>query len=402
MIEDIIKDAKEASKKLSIASTIDKNNALLAIADELNKNRKSIIEANLLDLEENKDLSVSMYNRLKLDDKKLDGIIQGLKDVVNLDDPIGEVIESSVRPNGLRIDKVRVPIGVIAAIFESRPNVAVDIAALTIKTGNACVLKGGSEAKHTNTILVDTMKKAIKQYIPEESIGLLLDRNDTIKLLTDKNIDLAIPRGSKRLINFVTQNASVPVIETGAGVCHLYIDENSDDEIAINVLKNVKMSNPSVCNAVETLLINENKTYLLPEIKKSLEGVLLRGNKDVKKYIDVELMNEDEYNTEYNDLILSIKIVKNVDEAIKHIDLYSTHHSEAIISNNNENIEKFLNEVDSACLYVNSSTRFTDGGCFGFGAELGISTQKLHARGPMGLKEMTSYKYKIYGNGQIR
>lgn len=402
MIEDIIKDAKEASKKLSIASTIDKNNALLAIADELNKNRKSIIEANLLDLEENKDLSVSMYNRLKLDDKKLDGIIQGLKDVVDLDDPIGEVIESSVRPNGLRIDKVRVPIGVIAAIFESRPNVAVDIAALTIKTGNACVLKGGSEAKHTNTILVDTMKKAIKQYIPEESIGLLLDRNDTIKLLTDKNIDLAIPRGSKRLINFVTQNASVPVIETGAGVCHLYIDENSDDEIAINVLKNAKMSNPSVCNAVETLLINENKEYLLPEIKKSLEGVLLRGNEDVKKYIDVELMNEDEYNTEYNDLILSIKIVKNVDEAIKHIDLYSTHHSEAIISNNNENIEKFLNEVDSACLYVNSSTRFTDGGCFGFGAELGISTQKLHARGPMGLKEMTSYKYKIYGNGQIR
>lgn len=402
MIEDIIKDAKEASKKLSIASTIDKNNALLAIADELNKNRKSIIEANLLDLEENKDLSVSMYNRLKLDDKKLDGIIQGLKDVVDLDDPIGEVIESSVRPNGLRIDKVRVPIGVIAAIFESRPNVAVDIAALTIKTGNACVLKGGSEAKHTNTILVDTMKKAIKQYIPEESIGLLLDRNDTIKLLTDKNIDLAIPRGSKRLINFVTQNASVPVIETGAGVCHLYIDENSDDEIAINVLKNAKMSNPSVCNAVETLLINENKAYLLPEIKKSLEGVLLRGNEDVKKYIDVELMNEDEYNTEYNDLILSIKIVKNVDEAIKHIDLYSTHHSEAIISNNNENIEKFLNEVDSACLYVNSSTRFTDGGCFGFGAELGISTQKLHARGPMGLKEMTSYKYKIYGNGQIR
>lgn len=402
MIEDIIKDAKEASKKLSIVSTIDKNNALLAIAEELNKNRKSIIEANLLDLEENKDLSVSMYNRLKLDDKKLDGIIKGLKDVVDLDDPIGEVIESSVRPNGLRIDKVRVPIGVIAAIFESRPNVAVDIAALTIKTGNACVLKGGSEAKHTNTILVDTMKKAIKQYIPEESIGLLLDRNDTIKLLTDKNIDLAIPRGSKRLINFVTQNASVPVIETGAGVCHLYIDESSDDEIAINVLKNAKMSNPSVCNAVETLLINENKTYLLPEIKKSLDGVLLRGNEDVKKYIDVELMNEDEYNTEYNDLILSIKIVKNVDEAIKHIDKYSTHHSEAIISNNNENIEKFLNEVDSACLYVNSSTRFTDGGCFGFGAELGISTQKLHARGPMGLKEMTSYKYKIYGNGQIR
>ena len=402
MIEDIIKDAKEASKKLSIASTIDKNNALLAIAEELNKNRKSIIEANLLDLEENKDLSVSMYNRLKLDDKKLDGIIKGLKDVVDLDDPIGEVIESSVRPNGLKIDKVRVPIGVIAAIFESRPNVAVDIAALTIKTGNACVLKGGSEAKHTNTILVDTMKKAIKQYIPEESIGLLLDRNDTIKLLTDKNIDLAIPRGSKRLINFVTQNASVPVIETGAGVCHLYIDESSDDEIAINVLKNAKMSNPSVCNAVETLLINENKTYLLPEIKKSLDGVLLRGNEDVKKYIDVELMNEDEYNTEYNDLILSIKIVKNVDEAIKHIDKYSTHHSEAIISNNNENIEKFLNEVDSACLYVNSSTRFTDGGCFGFGAELGISTQKLHARGPMGLKEMTSYKYKIYGNGQIR
>lgn len=402
MIEDIIKDAKEASKKLSIASTIDKNNALLAIAEELNKNRKSIIEANLLDLEENKDLSVSMYNRLKLDDKKLDGIIKGLKDVVDLDDPIGEVIESSVRPNGLRIDKVRVPIGVIAAIFESRPNVAVDIAALTIKTGNACVLKGGSEAKHTNTILVDTMKKAIKQYIPEESIGLLLDRNDTIKLLTDKNIDLAIPRGSKRLISFVTQNASVPVIETGAGVCHLYIDESSDDEIAIKVLKNAKMSNPSVCNAVETLLINENKTYLLPEIKKSLDGVLLRGNEDVKKYIDVELMNEDEYNTEYNDLILSIKIVKNVDEAIKHIDKYSTHHSEAIISNNNENIEKFLNEVDSACLYVNSSTRFTDGGCFGFGAELGISTQKLHARGPMGLKEMTSYKYKIYGNGQIR
>lgn len=402
MIEDIILKAKEASKKLSIASTVDKNNALREISIALEENREAILKANRLDLEENKDLNPAMYNRLKLDDKKIDSIIQGVCDVILLDDPIGDIIEEINRPNGLCIKKVRVPIGVIATIFESRPNVAVDIAVLTIKTGNACILKGGSEAKHTNTILVDLMKKAISKYIPADSIGLLLDRNDTIKLLTDKNIDLVVPRGSKRLISFVTENAKVPVIETGAGVCHLYIDYNADEEIAFNVLKNAKMSNPAVCNAVETLLINRSKVEMLKSLPSLLEGVKLRGNEEVKKYIDVELMTEDEYHSEYDDLILSIKIVEDVSEAIKHIDKYSTHHSESIISNDNNSIERFLNEIDSACLYVNSSTRFTDGGCFGFGAELGISTQKLHARGPMGLREMTSYKYKIYGNGQIR
>lgn len=404
MIENIILDAKKASKKLAIATTEEKNNALKEIAKILDLNRDKIIEENKLDLEESKDkLNASMYKRLQLDNSKIDGIIKGIEDVIMLEDPIGEIIDEVVRPNGLKIEKVRVPLGVIAAIFESRPNVAVDIAALTIKTGNACILKGGSEAKHTNTFLVNLMKKAINQYIPSDSIELVLDRNDTIKLLTNKNVDLVVPRGSKNLIKFVVENAKVPYIETGAGVCHLYIDKVADDEMAINILKNAKTSNPSVCNAVETLLINESKTYLLPKIREVLSNVELRGNEEVSKYIKVDhLMNEDDYDTEYDDLILSIKIVKNVDEAILHIDKHSTHHSEAIISNDNDAISRFLNKIDSACVYVNASTRFTDGGCFGFGAELGISTQKLHARGPMGLKEMTSYKYKIYGNGQIR
>lgn len=402
MVEELINNAKKASKLLALKTTEEKNNALISISKILDENRAQILEANKIDLENATNITPVMKKRLELTNEKIDGIIKGLLDVSKLDDPINEVIEEIKRPNGLIIDKVRVPIGVIACIFESRPNVIVDISALTIKTGNACVLKGGSEAKNTNTILVNLMKKAIKDYIPEDSIGLLLDRNDTIKLLTNKNVDVVVPRGSKRLISYVLENAKVPVIETGAGVCHLYIDSCANDEIALSVLKNAKTSNPAVCNAVETLLINESKAYLLKEIKSQLNNVELRGNEMVKKYIDVKLISEDDYDTEYDDLILSIKIVKDVDEAINHIDKHSTHHSESIISDDKNACEKFLNSIDSACVYINASTRFTDGGCFGFGAELGISTQKLHARGPMGLKEMTSYKYKIYGNGQIR
>ncbi len=403
MVKEKIDLAFDASFELMTLKSKVKNEMLWSIKEAINKNKELILIENKKDLDEAKDkISDVMFKRLELTDKKIEDIISSIDKVIALKDPINEIMSKNTMPNGLLIKKVRVPFGLIASIYESRPNVTIDIAVLALKTGNAIILKGGKEVKHTNTLLVNLMQEAISKYVNKNGIQLVYNREDTEEILTNKKISLLIPRGSKSLIDFVVSNAKVPVIETGAGVCHIYVDSNSDDNMSLNIIYNAKTSNPAVCNAVETVLIHEDKKYLINDLIKRLSNVKFYGNLDVKKEFDVELINEEDYNTEYDDLKLSIKIVKNIDEAIKHIRNHSTNHSDSIISNIKTNQEKFLNSIDSACLYVNASTRFTDGGCFGLGAEVGISTGKLHARGPMGLKELTTYKYKIYGNGQIR
>lgn len=400
-------DARVAANDLKLNTTEEKNNALKAISDALLSNIDSIIEANKIDLENAKinNIAPVMLKRLELTDAKIRSIASDILNIIKLDDPVGKILEERTVSSGLKIQKISVPLGVIAAVYESRPNVSVDIATLCIKSGNACLLKGGKEAINTNKRLVEIMQKAIKDYINPNAVQLIGDNSREVvaKLITLKGyIDLVVPRGSKGLINYVTENTKVPYIETGAGVCHIYVDDEADINMALNIINNAKTSNPAVCNAVECVLVNEKiKNEFLPKLKEMFDGkVQLNGNKEVKEVIDCNLITD--YGTEYDDLILDIKIVKDLDEAIAHIEKYGTHHSDAIITTNNDKITKFLNTVDSACVYVNASTRFSDGGCFGMGAELGISTQKLHARGPMALKEMTTYKYKVYGNGQVR
>lgn len=398
-------DARVAANSLKLNTTEEKNNALKAISDALIKNIDSIIEANKIDLANATDIPQVMVKRLELNESKIKSIASDILNIIKLDDPVNNILEERTLVSGLRIQKISVPLGVIAAVYESRPNVSVDIATLCIKSGNACLLKGGKEAINTNKKLVEIMQEAIKPFINPNSVQLVGDNSREVvaKLITLKGyIDLVVPRGSKGLINYVTQNTKVPYIETGAGVCNIYVDESADFDMALNIINNAKTSNPAVCNAVECVLVNDKiKNTFLPKLKEMFDGkVTLNGNEEVKKIIDCNLITE--YGSEYDDLILDLKIVKDVDSAIEHIEKYGTHHSDAIISTNEDNITKFLNSIDSACVYVNASTRFTDGGCFGMGAELGISTQKLHARGPMALKEMTTYKYKVYGNGQVR
>ena len=398
-------DARVAANSLKLNTTEEKNNALKAISDALIKNIDSIIEANKIDLANAIDIPQVMVKRLELNETKIRGIASDILNIIKLDDPVNNILEERTLVSGLRIQKISVPLGVIAAVYESRPNVSVDIATLCIKSGNACLLKGGKEAINTNKKLVEIMQEAIKPFIDPNSVQLVGDNSREVvaKLITLKGyIDLVVPRGSKGLINYVTQNTKVPYIETGAGVCNIYVDESADFDMALNIINNAKTSNPAVCNAVECVLVNDKiKNTFLPKLKEMFDGkVVLNGNKEVKEIIDCNLIED--YGTEYDDLILDIKIVKTLDEAIAHIEKYGTHHSDSIISTNEDNITKFLNAIDSACVYVNASTRFTDGGCFGMGAELGISTQKLHARGPMALKEMTTYKYKVFGNGQVR
>ena len=398
-------DARVAANSLKLNTTEEKNNALKAISDALIKNIDSIIEANKIDLANATDIPQVMVKRLELNESKIRSIASDILNIIKLDDPVNNILEERTLVSGLRIQKISVPLGVIAAVYESRPNVSVDIATLCIKSGNACLLKGGKEAINTNKKLVEIMQEAIKPFINPNSVQLVGDNSREVvaKLITLKGyIDLVVPRGSKGLINYVTQNTKVPYIETGAGVCNIYVDESADFDMALNIINNAKTSNPAVCNAVECVLVNDKiKNTFLPKLKEMFDGkVTLNGNEEVKKIIDCNLITD--YGTEYDDLILDLKIVKDVDSAIEHIEKYGTHHSDAIISNDENNITKFLNTIDSACVYVNASTRFTDGGCFGMGAELGISTQKLHARGPMALKEMTTYKYKVYGNGQVR
>ena len=409
-VYEILEKVKIASKELNILSTIEKNSAIIKIAEALIRNSDKIIEANKLDLEngKKKNLTNAMLNRLELTKEKVESIANDMIKISSLNDPVGEVIDSYTHPNGIVINKVRVPFGVILAIYESRPNVSVDIACLCLKTNNAIVLRGGSEAINSNKVLVETMRNAIKDIVNPDVITLIenTDRaivNDLIK--AKDYIDLVVPRGGKALIQNVVNNASVPFIETGAGNCHIYVDNEYELDKALDVIINAKVSRPAVCNAIETILINEGIAYeFLPLLKTELDkyNVEIRGCEKCRKLVSVNEALEEDYYKEYNDYIVTIKIVEGVDEAIDHINKYGTKHSDAIMTTNMTKAEKFMNNIDSACVYVNASTRFSDGGEFGFGAELGISTQKLHARGPMGLKEMTTYKYKIYGDGQVR
>jgi glutamate-5-semialdehyde dehydrogenase len=400
---------KKASRVLALKTESEKNKALKNISNALIENADLIEKENEKDLvlaREN-GLKESMIARLTLKSSQVLAIAKDILSVISLNDPIGEVVEDFVSKDGLNIKKVRVPMGVIGVIYEARPNVTVDVTALCIKTGNACVLKGGKEAKFTNELLVKIIKKAISSVIPETSILLLSDRLETNELLKAKgSVDLIIPRGSKNLINYVVENSIVPVIETGAGVCHTYVEKSANFETAIKIIDNAKTSKPAVCNSLETLLIDRDIIDVFaPIVTKfaSEKGVKLYANKDTISYLPTATLIEDSgYHTEYNSLDLSVKVVDGVDDAISHIERYSTKHSECIISTDKTVIDKFLSGIDSACVYANASTRFSDGGCFGMGAEIGISTQKLHARGPMGLKEITTYKYVIYGNGEIR
>lgn len=404
--------AKDAARKMSIISTETKNNALIAMADALIENKDIILEANLKDMEngKNKGLSISLLDRLMLDEKRINSMAQGLKDVAALDDPIGEVIKMWKRPNNLKIGQIRVPLGVIGIIYEARPNVTVDAAALCIKSGNAVILRGGSEAINSNTTIAKVISEtAEKAGLPKGAINLIenTDREAVnIMLKLNKYIDVLIPRGGAGLINTVVENSTVPVIETGVGNCHIFVDESADLARAVDIVINAKTQRPAVCNAMETLLVHKNvASEFLPKLAKKIEvlEVEMRGCPVTESLIkDVKPASEEDWSKEYLDLILAVKVVDSLDDALDHIYKYSTKHSEAILTNNYANSQRFLNEVDSAAVYVNASTRFTDGGEFGFGAEIGISTQKLHARGPMGLKELTSSKYIIYGEGQIR
>ena len=398
-------DARVAANSLKLKTSEEKNNALKAINKALIEHADEIVEANSIDLKNATNITPVMLKRLSLTKEKIMSIAGDVLKVASLDDPVGKLLEERTVDSGLLIQKISVPLGVIGVVYESRPNVSVDIAVLCIKSGNACLLKGGKEAFVTNKKIVEIIQNAIKDYIDPKSVQLIGDNSREVvqKLITLKGyIDLVVPRGSKGLIDYVTQNTKVPYIETGAGVCHVYVDDSADIDMALNIIRNAKLSNPAVCNALECVLVNEKvKDVVLEGIKDLFKDkVVLNGDSEVKKVIDCNLVND--YGNEYDDLILDLKIVKNLDEAIAHIEKYGTHHSDAIISTNEEHITEFLNKVDSACVYVNASTRFSDGGCFGMGAELGISTQKLHARGPMALKEMTTYKYKIMGHGEVR
>lgn len=404
--------AKEASYELMNASTTEKNNALLKMAEKLLDNAEYILSENKKDLDkaEAKGTSKAMLDRLALSQKRIEDMADGLRQVVGLADPIGEVISMWKRPNGLQIGKQRVPLGVIGIIYEARPNVTCDAAGLCLKAGNAVILRGGSEAINSNMAIVKALSEGIKESgLPEYSIQLIEDTNREVAtemMRLNEFIDVLIPRGGAGLIQAVVKNATVPVIETGTGNCHVYVDNKADLEMAKNIVLNAKTSRPSVCNAEEKLLVNEEvANEFIPMIITALreKNVKIIGDEKVRTIInDVEKATEEDWGKEYLDYIIGVKIVKNVDEAISHINKYGTGHSEAIITDSYENSQKFLQRVDAAAVYVNASTRFTDGCEFGFGAEIGISTQKLHARGPMGLNELTTTKYIIYGNGQIR
>lgn len=404
--------ARNASFALARVDTVTKNNALSAIADALVSNADKIIEANKLDLSnaENNGMAKAMLDRLTLTKERIADIAEGVRQVAALNDPIGEVINMQKRPNGLLIGKKRVPLGVIAIIYEARPNVTADAAALCLKTSNACILRGGSEAINSNTAIMKIMQNAAYSAgMPEGTLNIIEDTSrETATHLMKMNgyVDVLIPRGGKGLIKSVVENATVPVIETAAGNCHIYVDGDADLNMAHDIVINAKVQRPSVCNAAETLLIDKKiADMFVPVIFKALKekNVEIRADKQAKNiFPDVLDVTDEDYYTEYNDYIIAVKIVDGIDEAIEHINKYNTKHSEAIVTNSYEKSQQFLNEVDAAAVYVNASTRFTDGFEFGFGAEIGISTQKMHARGPMGLEALTSVKYIIYGSGQVR
>ncbi|WP_082235100.1 glutamate-5-semialdehyde dehydrogenase [Halobacillus massiliensis] len=411
-VEEQAKEAQKASKKLLLLSEAEKNEALTHLADVLEENYETILEANKKDLENGKEkgFSNAFMDRLSLSKERVFDFADGLRDVAKLEDPTGNILSDWTLDNGLRVEKVTVPLGVIGMIYEARPNVTVDATGLALKSGNAIVLKGGSSAIHSNQAIVEVMHKGLEQTkIPKEAVQFIAstDREATNQLFTMKeHIDVLIPRGGGKLIQAVVENATVPVLETGVGNCHIYIDKEADVEKAINILVNAKTDRPAVCNAAETLIVHEewlekNSAALIEAFKK--HGINPHGDEKAMAHIPGTVpAGEEDWANEYLSTDIAVKTVSDLAEAVAHIETYGTKHSEAIITENSETAQHFLNLVDAAALYHNASTRFTDGGALGFGAEIGISTQKLHARGPMGLPALTTIKYLMKGDGQIR
>ncbi|MGM9882578.1 MAG: glutamate-5-semialdehyde dehydrogenase [Limosilactobacillus reuteri] len=413
MNQDLItigKRAQIAANKLALMNTATKNKALLQLADDLIKNKNQIIAANQQDLAAATQMPTKFTDRLMVNSQRIADMANGLRTIADLNDPTSQIDKGWITKDGLQILQRRVPLGVIGIIFEARPNVTVDATGLTFKSGNAVILRGGKEAIQTNTALVKILRESLQsQHLPVDAVQLITDTShaiaDEMMNLTDY-IDVLIPRGGRALIQRVVTTATVPVIETGAGNCHIYIDKDADLTMASNITVNAKVQRPSVCNAAEKLLIHRDiAAEFLPVIAKALmeHGVQLRGDEMACRLVStIRPVTEEDWETEYNDLIMAVKIVDSLDDAINHINHHSTHHSESIITNNITRGRYFQQAINSACVYVNASTRFTDGGEFGFGAEIGISTQKLHARGPMGLQQLTTIKYEITGNGQVR
>ncbi|MEA3497886.1 MAG: glutamate-5-semialdehyde dehydrogenase [Campylobacterota bacterium] len=410
-MEQFLKDAKDASGIISTLSGAVKNSVLNKMADALIENITFIEDENKKDIEAGKvnNLSSALMDRLLLNEERIKGMATAINEIANLKEPVGKIHEGWIVDNGLNIQKVSVPIGVIGIIYESRPNVTSDTAALCFKSGNICILKGGKEAQYSNVAIAKILQKVlVDNNLPSSAISLLPDssREGVANLIKqDKYVDLIIPRGGHALIKFVSSNASVPVVKHDKGLCHTYIDKDANIQKALNVCLNAKCRRVGICGAMETLLVHKdiaNEILPLLKIKFDEFNTELRGCENTQKIIDAKIATVEDYDTEYLDNILSIKIVDNTKEAIDHISRYGSGHSDAIITENYTNAEEFLNSIDSACVYLNASTQFTDGGEFGFGAEVGISTNKLHARGPMGINELTTYKFKIYGNGQIR
>jgi glutamate-5-semialdehyde dehydrogenase len=407
-----LEGARAASRVLATATTAQKNSALHAIAGAILRNADRILPANELDLANAREngLSAGMQDRLRLDFRRLEGLEAAVLQVASLVDPIGEAIRGSSLPNGLRITEVRVPFGVVGTIYEARPNVTIDIAALALKSGNAVVLRGGSAAENTNRVLVELLQGAIaSEGLPPESVQTIdeFGRDGARDLMQARGyVDVLIPRGSAELISTVVRESTVPVIETGAGVVHVYLDESADESSAVEIVHNSKVQRPSVCNALETLLVHAaSADRLIPPVLARLReaGVTIHADeRTLSLFPDAVPATDTDWSTEYMSLDIAVRVVDDLDAALDHIHRYSTHHTESIITNDLARAERFLAEVDSAVVMVNASTRFTDGGEFGFGAEVGISTQKLHARGPMGLPELTSTKWIVRGSGQVR
>ena len=405
--------AKKAAMVLMTAGTEAKNRALAEIAKEIEGRTEEVLEANRRDTEAavRNGITKALLDRLTLTRERIEGIIKGINEVIELPDPIGEVLETTVRPNGMEIQKISVPLGVIGIIYEARPNVTVDAAVLCLKAGNAVILRGGKEAFNSNLAFVNIMRDAIERAgLPRDCVALVEDtsRQSAMELMQLSDyLDVLIPRGGAGLIKSVVENSKVPVIETGVGVCHVYVHRDADLEKAVNIIFNAKCSRPSVCNAAETLLVDEDiAEAFLPKAKALLDqkNTELRGCDKTRAILGESVVpaTEEDYYTEFGDYILAVKVVSGLDEAIAHINKYGSSHSEAIVTENYTAAQRFLDEIDAAAVYVNASTRFTDGGEFGMGAEIGISTQKMHARGPMGLEQLTTTKFIIYGNGQVR
>ncbi|MCI0501473.1 MAG: glutamate-5-semialdehyde dehydrogenase [Epsilonproteobacteria bacterium] len=410
-MEQFLQEAKKAKRIIATLSGEQRNKILHQMGEAILGNALFIIRENMKDIEYGRinNLSSSLMDRLLLNPSRIEDMANAIKEIALLKDPVGRILDGWVTENGLTIEKVAVPIGVIGIIYESRPNVTSDTAALCFKSGNVCILKGGKEAEHSNKAIAQVLQQVlISNNLPESIISLLPDssREGVANLITqDAYVDLIVPRGGEALIQFVNRNSSVPVIKHDKGLCHTYIDKYANEEKAIKIVINAKCQRPGVCNSLETLLVHKDLApFILPKLYKELQanGTELFGCSETMKIINTKEATEEDYKTEYLANILTIKIVASTEEAIEHIEVYGSGHSEAILSESYTEIQKFLNTVDSACVYANASTRFTDGGAFGFGAEVGISTNKLHARGPMGINELTTYKFKILGNGQIR